>query len=900
MALKHRAESGSFGRFLLEYIAVILTIVIGVAVSLVAFAMAQNWESQKARLAFERMAENHYAALGKSLDSYATILESLAALYAGSVEVERHEFRVFVNHLLGNNEGIQALEWVPRVPSSRRREYEDAAQDAGYPGFRMTERDLQGELVVAGNRREYYPVYFMEPYQRNALALGFDLASNPQRRRALHQARDSGDMVATSRVRLVQETGKQYGFLILRPLYSKDVEVGTVAARRLHLQGFVLGVFRVNDIVERATENIFSQRIGLRLYDMSARSTESFLYSSWESRPDTPASRSPAEIAEPGRFHTTRSLEVCGRKWVLQFAATPDFGDTRKSWQPLIIMLFMLLLTGLLASYLSLGIRRTGQLSETNQRLGLEIDERMQVEGALRAERNRAQMYLDVAGVMLLALDDEGYVTLVNRRGCDILGYDAADIVGKPWFDHFLPEEDREAVRDVYRQMMAGIVEPHERRTNPVLTKNGEKRAVDWKNTILRDEKSVIIGTFSSGEDITERKKAEDELQRVESRLQRAEKMEALGTLAGGVAHDLNNVLSGIVTYPDLLLMQIPKDSPLRRHIAVIQESGEKAVAIVQDLLTLARRGVASTKVVNLNGIAMEYLKSPEHDKLQLTYPNLQVETTLDPDLLNISGSPVHLSKTIMNIILNAAEAMPDGGKVVLSTENRYIDRPVKGYDTVDEGDYAVIAVSDRGIGILPEDRDRIFEPFYSKKISGSSGTGLGMAVVWGTVRDHKGYIDVRSEPGKGSTFTLYFPATREEMAGAAPKPPLEDYRGSGESILVVDGIENQRMIATSLLSELGYSVAEVSSGREAVEYLKGTTVDLLVLDMIMEPGMDGLDTYRQIVDSHPGQRAVIASGYSETDRVKAAQKLGAGQYVRKPYTLETIGLAVKNELNRT
>jgi len=137
-------------------------------------------------------------------------------------------------------------------------------------------------------------------------------------------------------------------------------------------------------------------------------------------------------------------------------------------------------------------------------------------------------------------------------------------------------------------------------------------------------------------------------------------------------------------------------------------------------------------------------------------------------------------------------------------------------------------------------------------------------------------------------------------MAGAAPKPPLEDYRGSGESILVVDGIENQRMIATSLLSELGYSVAEVSSGREAVEYLKGTTVDLLVLDMIMEPGMDGLDTYRQIVDSHPGQRAVIASGYSETDRVKAAQKLGAGQYVRKPYTLETIGLAVKNELNRT
>jgi len=262
-------------------------------------------------------------------------------------------------------------------------------------------------------------------------------------------------------------------------------------------------------------------------------------------------------------------------------------------------------------------------------------------------------------------------------------------------------------------------------------------------------------------------------------------------------------------------------------------------------------------------------------------------------------GSPVHLSKTVMNLISNAAEAMPDGGTIVVSTQNRYIDKPVKGYEDVREGDYVTLTVSDTGIGIPAEDTERIFEPFYTKKVMGRSGTGLGMTVVWGTVKDHNGYIDVQSTEGKGTTFILSFPVTRKEPAGDENRLSIEDYTGRGEAILVVDDVEEQRKIASGILKKLGYSVTTVSSGEEAAEYMKDHSADLLVLDMIMDPGIDGLETYERILKLHPAQKAIIASGFSESERVKQAQKLGAGGYVKKPYLMEKLGIAVRNELDK-
>jgi CheY-like chemotaxis protein len=374
--------------------------------------------------------------------------------------------------------------------------------------------------------------------------------------------------------------------------------------------------------------------------------------------------------------------------------------------------------------------------------------------------------------------------------------------------------------------------------------------------------------------------------------------MESLGLLAGGVAHDLNNILSGIVSYPELLLLDLPEESKFRKPIETIQDSGHRAAAIVEDLLTVAR-GVATTKEpLNLNDLVGDYLHSPEFNKLNQFHPIITIKTNLGSDLFNVNGSPVHIRKAVMNLVSNASEAIEGSGNVTISTMNRYIDRPLRGYDDVYIGEYVVLSVSDDGSGISSDDLERIFEPFYTKKVMGRSGTGLGLAVVWNVVQDHKGYIDVTT--GKnGTTFRLYFPITREKISGKNLAITIEDFKGDGETILVVDDVASQRDISCKMLDTLGYKTKAVSSGEEAVEYLKENAVDLLLLDMIMDPGLNGRETYERVIRNHPNQKAIIISGFTETNDVKKAQKLGAGKYIKKPVTLEKIGLAVKEELEK-
>ncbi len=408
-----------------------------------------------------------------------------------------------------------------------------------------------------------------------------------------------------------------------------------------------------------------------------------------------------------------------------------------------------------------------------------------------------------------------------------------------------------------------------------------------------------IAGAIANAKLFNDLHRMEKSLRESEERLHRAEKMEALGQLAGGVAHDLNNVLGVSILYSELLQERIPEENPLRKYVDNIFSSTQKGAAIIEDLLTLARRGVKASDVMNLNSIVTNFLKTPEFEKIQSHHPQVSFRTECQAELLNIKGSPLHLEKTLMNLVANAAEAISGKGEVTIRTENRYLDKPVRGYDEVTEGDYAVLIVSDTGMGIPAENIGKIFEPFYTKKTMGRSGTGLGLAIVWGTVKDHQGYIDLHTEIGEGTTFTLYFPVTREELIAPQQKEPVERYMGKGESILVVDDVAEQRDVAAGLLTRLGYRVQAVSSGEEALEYLAANQADILVLDMIMPPGIDGLETFRRVREINPQQKAIIVSGFAETERVKKAQELGAGAYVRKPYLMEKIGLAIRDELTR-
>jgi signal transduction histidine kinase/ActR/RegA family two-component response regulator len=418
-------------------------------------------------------------------------------------------------------------------------------------------------------------------------------------------------------------------------------------------------------------------------------------------------------------------------------------------------------------------------------------------------------------------------------------------------------------------------------------------------HTLQRQNDEIIEKNSLLEKDIAELIRIEQERKTLAGKLQLAQQMETVGKLAGGVAHDLNNILGGIVGYPDLLLAELPQESPLRDTIETIKKSGIKASVIVNDMLTLARRGITTTEVVQLNSIISEYCESPEFKMLKTFHPSVEAAMKLDPKLVNIHGSFFHLSKVLMNLVSNAAEAMPHGGQILISTENRSITNRKVWHEEIKEGEYAVLCVTDTGIGIPDEDIERIFEPFYSKKKMGRSGTGLGMAVVWGSVKDHNGYIEVNSVVGKGTKFTLYFPGTQEPVAPAKQIPSTAEFRGKGESIIVVDDVREQREIASRILQGLGYSVQTFGSGEEALEHLNRAEADLLILDMLMEPGMDGLETYKRISKLHPGQKALIATGFSETEQIKEARKLGVGGYLKKPYLIDDLGLAVKAELEK-
>lgn len=545
---------------------------------------------------------------------------------------------------------------------------------------------------------------------------------------------------------------------------------------------------------------------------------------------------------------------------------------------------------------IGMGMMLTALLDEQEE-LVSEMKGRKLAEEALERERTLLRNLIDNMPDRVYAKDTESRFILCNEAMVRRMGKTSmAEIVGKSDFDLLPLEMAQRFYADEQAIIRSGTSMLN--REEPLTIEGG--KITRWNLTSkvpLLDRHGNRIGIVGMGREITDLKQSEEERRALEERLQRAEKMEALGQLAGGVAHDLNNVLGVLSGYSELLLMETPEGSRSRGHLEKIVQSTEKGAAIIQDLLTLARRGVTASGVINLNSVVSVFLKTPVFEKMKEYHPRVTFRTECDKNLLNIKGSSVHLEKTLMNLVANASESISGQGEVTIRTQSRYLDKTIRGYDEVKEGDYAVLIVSDTGMGIPAEDREKIFEPFYTKKTMGRSGTGLGLSIVWGTVKDHNGYIDLQTEVEKGTTFTLYFPVTREELITPQQKVPIEQYMGNGESVLVVDDIAEQRDVASRLLTRLGYEVHVVSSGEEAVEYLKGNRADILVLDMIMPPGIDGLETYQRVLEINPRQKAILVSGFSETDRVKKAQKLGAGAYVKKPYMMEKIGVAIRDEL---
>ena len=508
-----------------------------------------------------------------------------------------------------------------------------------------------------------------------------------------------------------------------------------------------------------------------------------------------------------------------------------------------------------------------------------------------RTERHRAseRRFHDLVNLlpeMVCETDLQGNLTYANKIALKQLNITESELLNTSLFAYMVPEQVAHA-----RKKFSNLIQGREQKLDtytvrstdgllfPVLARSAPIYAGDQ-----------IIGIRCVIVDITERCALEEELHK-------AKRMEIIGLMAGGVAHDLNNILSGVINYPELILNKLPDDSELRGQVMAIKKTGLRAAEVVSDLLTVARGVAAPRTIAPPNKIITEYLQSPEFLQLQSQHQNISWHTELDPAALNISCSPIHVKKSVMNLIINAAEAITGTGQVTISTAVCRQDHPDKQEDGISKKHWSVISIHDTGEGIADKDLDHIFDPFYTKKVMGKSGSGLGLTVVWNTIQDHDGEIRVNSDED-GTTFSLFFPATEQNFSPVEPADELKVLMGEGEKILVVDDNPQQQDIALQLLTSLNYKVSVVSSGEEAVEYLRTRFVHLLLLDMLMPPGLNGLQTYKQILAIHPGQKAVIASGFSENKDVRETLQLGAASFIKKPYVMEQLSQVMYNALH--
>lgn len=522
--------------------------------------------------------------------------------------------------------------------------------------------------------------------------------------------------------------------------------------------------------------------------------------------------------------------------------------------------------------------------------LASNIHLRRKSEQRLRESKERFRGLFNNAQVGLIrARADNGQVLECNQKFADMIGYASREdcMAHCNAFDIYVNPVDR-------RQLVAQLWEKDvvENLEFNLVRVDGARFTANISSRWSEDRESME----SVVTDITEKKRAEEENKALTAQLERSKKIEAVGLLAGGVAHDLNNILSGVVSYPDLLLMDNGLTDQQRRAVEIIQQTGLRAAAVVSDLLTLARGAAGVRKPLDINVIVTDYLNSPEFQEIRNNHPGMKLLANLAPDLFFVNGSALHIRKTLMNLTLNAAEALNDKGTVTVATKNRILEKPIAGYENVPPGRYAVLTIADTGPGLGSADLERIFEPFYTKKVMGKSGSGLGLTVVWNTIKDHGGYLTV-DNGDKGVAFHLFFPELPDGRPQAKDLDRPADVKGCGETVLVVDDDPHQREIACEMLMALGYRPQAVSSGEEAVKQVQSKSYDLLMLDMLMETGMNGAQTFEQIAMIRPEQRAVIASGFAETEDVRRIQAHGTGTFIKKPYTRAQLGKAIQAEL---
>ena len=536
-------------------------------------------------------------------------------------------------------------------------------------------------------------------------------------------------------------------------------------------------------------------------------------------------------------------------------------------------------------------VKELSQLSDSIAHMASAIRKR---EKELKDNELKYRELVENTSNLVLRLECDLRIAYANHNIHRLTGFSAAETIGRK-IEDFIAAED-------WPEMARSIADWTTRRMS---SESIQCRMIHADSSISHLLLTVNLHYLENGQlsdlnvighDITIRHRLEQQQKEIERQQQQSQKMELLGLMAGGVAHDLNNILAGIINYPELMLLKMEADNPLRHQLELIKKSGERAAAVVADLLTVARDSASVYEVINLNMIIAGYITAPEFQKLQEISPQITFTFIPAPDLWSCACSRTHIEKTLMNLVINAFEAIKTTGEVTVTTAN--IDKVAIAAitDTLKPADYVAVTVRDSGYGISEEDRARIFEPFFSKKGLGRSGTGLGLTVAWNSVREHGGTIFVDSD-ADGTVFTVLLPATDAAPSADTQSGEAVNIQGNGEHILVVDDEESLRDIAGNMLKHLGYRVSVAASGEEALTFLETSPADLILLDMQMAPGISGRETFSRIRERHPRQKALVATGFSTSRDVELTLQHGAGAFIKKPYSMVELGRAVNDVL---
>ncbi len=647
-----------------------------------------------------------------------------------------------------------------------------------------------------------------------------------------------------------------------------------------------------------------------------------------------------------------------------------------------------------------------------------DVTDKIRTEEALRAERDKARLYLDISSVIFIALDKNGSVKLVNKKGCQILGYPKEEILGKNWFDHWIPDRLKKDTRMVFKQMMSGEIAPFEYFENPILSADGKERTIAWRNTYIQDKDGNITGTLSSGEDVTERKlaekalqeseanyrqlfhhapagiyefdmierrflsvndvmckytgysetefmnldamdllsedsllilgklleeaasgdrnpdpveyrikgknkrefwvlihsrfsydtdgkpwkvtgvahditerrQAEEEKKQLEKKLMQAQKMEALGTLSGGIAHDFNNLMTGILGNTSLMLFDLDESHMHYDRLKQIEQLVKRGASLTRQLLGLSKQGKFHALPINLNKLIRESVEIYGRTK-----KDIEIHTKLQKDVWTVIADKGQIEQVLLNLFINAWQAMPRGGNLYVETSNCFLHKASTRTHNIPVGQYVKIAVTDTGIGMDKATRQKVFDPFFTTKEM-ERGTGLGLASVYGIIQNHDGMITVHSEPDMGTTFTFYLPASeKESLEEQASAPPI--IRGQG-TILLIDDEKMVADTAKKMLEKLGYRVTTASSGKDALSVYAGQpdSFDMVILDMIM-PVMGGPQTFEQLKQINTHVKVLLSSGYSISEQVKNLLSQGCKGFIQKPFTVHELSQKVDNIL---